>query len=83
MQFALKNNSAGAPLWLGSGSLQLFQMCVRYVVAAGIAQLGERQTEDLKVPGSIPGHGRFSYFDFLCSSSFPLAFIGILRRSIS
>ena len=25
---------------------------------AGIAQLGERQTEDLKVPGSIPGHGR-------------------------
>ena len=24
---------------------------------AGIAQLGERQTEDLKVPGSIPGHG--------------------------
>ena len=25
--------------------------------AAAIAQLGERQTEDLKVPGSIPGHG--------------------------
>ena len=24
---------------------------------AGIAQLGERQTEDLKVPGSIPGLG--------------------------
>ena len=24
---------------------------------AAIAQLGERQTEDLKVPGSIPGHG--------------------------
>ena len=22
-----------------------------------IAQLGERQTEDLEVPGSIPGHG--------------------------
>jgi hypothetical protein len=22
-----------------------------------VAQLGERQTEDLKVPGSIPGHG--------------------------
>ncbi len=22
-----------------------------------IAQLGERQTEDLKVPGLIPGHG--------------------------
>ena len=24
---------------------------------AEIAQLGERQTEDLKVPGSIPGRG--------------------------
>ena len=27
---------------------------------AAIAQLGERQTEDLKVPGSIPGLGTFS-----------------------
>ena len=26
-------------------------------VCAVIAQLGERQTEDLKVPGSIPGLG--------------------------
>ena len=26
---------------------------------AAIAQLGERQTEDLKVPGSIPGRGNF------------------------
>ncbi len=26
---------------------------------ADIAQLGERQTEDLKVPGSIPGVGTF------------------------
>ena len=25
--------------------------------SAAIAQLGERQAEDLKVPGSIPGHG--------------------------
>ena len=24
---------------------------------AVVAQLGERQTEDLKVPGSIPGRG--------------------------
>ena len=24
---------------------------------AAIAELGERQTEDLKVPGSIPGRG--------------------------
>ena len=26
---------------------------------ADIAQLGERQTEDLKVPGSIPGVGNY------------------------
>ena len=28
-------------------------------ISAAIAQLGERQTEDLKVPGSIPGEGTF------------------------
>ena len=28
---------------------------------AALAQLGERQTEDLKVPGSIPGGGTFFY----------------------
>ena len=28
---------------------------------AAIAQLGERQTEDLKVPGSIPGLGIYTY----------------------
>ena len=33
--------------------------------AAAIAQLGERQTEDLKVPGSIPGRGMNLFFDFL------------------
>jgi hypothetical protein len=27
-----------------------------------IAQLGERQTEDLKVPGSIPGRGNVTLF---------------------
>ena len=27
---------------------------------AAIAQLGERQTEDLQVPGSIPGLGKFN-----------------------
>ena len=27
---------------------------------AAIAQLGERQTEDLEVPGSIPGFGTFA-----------------------
>ena len=34
--------------------------------SAAIAQLGERQTEDLKVPGSIPGLGTYDQF---CSES--------------
>ena len=29
-------------------------------ISAEIAQLGERQTEDVKVPGSIPGFGKWS-----------------------
>ena len=41
---------------------------------AAIAQLGERQTEDLKVPGSIPGlgiylHGYMTGSVALCSVS--------------
>ena len=33
-----------------------------------IAQLGERQTEDLKVPGSIPGRGSvLFYFLYFCT----------------
>ena len=31
------------------------------VIGASIAQLGERQTEDLKVFGSIPGRGTFCF----------------------
>ena len=31
---------------------------------ADIAQLGERQTEDLKVPGSIPGVGNLFWISF-------------------
>ena len=34
--------------------------CVHMLTSAAIAQLGERQTEDLKVPGSIPGLGMLS-----------------------
>ena len=30
---------------------------VKHKQPAALAQLGERQTEDLKVPGSIPGGG--------------------------
>ena len=33
---------------------------------AAIAQLGERQTEDLKVPGSIPGGGMHHFNNFFC-----------------
>ena len=41
--------------------------CHEHATRAAIAQLGERQTEDLKVPASIPGLGMTSY----CCSLFP------------
>ena len=37
----------------------------RKLNTAAIAQLGERQTEDLKVPGSIPGLGTHCVVDWL------------------
>ena len=36
-------------------------------LTAAIAQLGERQTEDLKVPGSIPGLSIVIFRCFQCS----------------
>ena len=42
---------------------------MRYVIAT-IAQLGERQTEDLKVPGSIPGGGIFLQYIFYFGKKF-------------
>ena len=33
--------------------------CIQLFSIVSIAQLGERKTEDLKVPGSIPGRGNF------------------------
>ena len=37
------------------------------ILDASLAQLGERQTEDLKVPGSIPGGGIYhSYYIIMC-----------------
>ena len=36
---------------------QCMTLLQRMSLMAAIAQLGERQTEDLKVPGSIPGLG--------------------------
>ena len=44
--------------------------------SAVVAQLGERQTEDLKVPGSIPGHGIF-----LCFGSTHLAKVSVYESS--
>ena len=42
---------------------------------AGIAQLGERQTEDLKVAGSIPAAGiRFASPKHLCFPNFFFSF---------
>ena len=41
-------------------------MMGRTMSSASIAQLGERQTEDLKVPGSIPGLGTFFAIGNLC-----------------
>ena len=37
--------------------LRSFCVVAWYNRVAALAQLGERQTEDLKVPGSIPGGG--------------------------
>ena len=36
-------------------------------ICAAIAQLGERQTEDLKVPGSIPGRGNPTFYLFVAA----------------
>ena len=43
---------------------------------AAVAQLGERQTEDLKVPGSIPGLGKEK-------QKKPIATVGRLRHPMS
>ena len=40
--------------------IEIFFQFRSFFQQAVIAQLGERQTEDLKVPGSIPGRGIFS-----------------------
>ena len=47
-------------------------ICFSRIQQAAIAQLGERQTEDLKVPGSIPGLGMVSSCRSLLCSLQPL-----------
>ena len=49
---------------------------------AAIAQLGERQTEDLKVPGSIPGLGIFFLFLILPFFSSRFTFFLTLSRDL-
>ena len=46
---------------------KLFEFCIlsHLTQHAVIAQLGERQTEDLKVPGSIPGRGIYFFFSII------------------
>ena len=41
----------------GAAGISLETFVILNFTEAAIAQLGERQTEDLKVPGSIPGLG--------------------------
>ena len=43
---------------------------ILFIRLAAIAQLGERQTEDLKVPGSIPGGGIFLQYIFYIGKKF-------------
>ena len=45
---------------LGKGALFALRRCSQIAASAAIAQLGKRQTEDLEVPGSIPGLGIIS-----------------------
>ena len=63
------NRTAGEQRWpyiyLGLSMHPALLACghispLRILKWAALAQLGERQTEDLKVPGSIPGGGTFS-----------------------
>ena len=44
---------------------------------AVIAQLGERQTEDLKVPGSIPGRGSFFWLFFVFFSNYRILIMSL------
>ena len=56
----------------------LATLCARQRrLPAAIAQLGERQTEDLKVPGSIPGLGMFFCVVFVAR-----VVLGVLRCTL-
>ena len=58
----------------GAAGVSMEIIAILKFAEAAIAQLGERQTEDLKVPGSIPGLGMASY---CCKVSLKLAATGL------
>ena len=59
------SNPVGVAFWpppfvtVGPIGPGICDFCMPPQAAAVIAQLGERKTEDLEVPGSIPGPGIF------------------------
>ena len=56
--FALEGGMKISEVIRSNKNLKLaLSLQLRETAVAAIAQLGERQTEDLKVPGSIPGLG--------------------------
>ena len=73
--FAYKSAESSIRLWV--------LVLVPCRVIAVVAQLGERQTEDLKVPGSIPGDGTdfFNFFVFFFVKSFFGTCHGFCKRS--
>ena len=54
--------------------IQMLWVPVPQRVTAALAQLGERQTEDLKVPGSIPGLGISFFFARSLNSAWRVVF---------
>ena len=63
LRVVCKQDQPSVALWSAStpDGNRFFFSCI-----AAIAQLGERQTEDLKVPGSIPGLGTLCPFESQC-----------------
>lgn len=61
-----------SPCWSNTYVISNFNRQKRIYNKAAVAQLVERQTEDLKVPGSIPGGGIvyiyifFSIYIYIC-----------------
>ncbi len=74
-----------APFLFLSKNLSKIIYKISFIVdrSAVVAQLGERQTEDLKVPGSIPGDGNYFVFFFIFNLFYFNFFFLILVKIIS